>query len=88
VKVSRRLYEFFQVEIRNEDFVGCHPATLSSALDSAEQAPEEILDEFCGEDSSDVVDELDLLITKYGEDAELVDFGLAAPLEELAAEAE
>ena len=48
MNVSKPLQEFFAAEIRNEDEGGVRPATLTSALDSWRQAPEDILFEWMG----------------------------------------
>jgi hypothetical protein len=88
MKVPPYIYNFFQVEIRNEEFGGDRPATLASAQGSALQAPDDILDEWCDGDASHLLAELDRLIRRYGHEAELIDFDEAAPLEELADAAE
>lgn len=44
--ISEALNKFFWVEIRNEDHGGVRPATLESAKDSFDQAPEDVLDEW------------------------------------------
>lgn len=41
--VSRNLKNLFEVEIRNERFGGISPSTVSSALDSFQQAPKKVL---------------------------------------------
>jgi hypothetical protein len=83
MKVSPRLYDFFQLEIRNERFGGDSPSTLASALDSAEQAPDHWFADLPG-----VRADLIRLVAKYGQDTCLIDFDKASPLEELAGEAE
>lgn len=46
--LSAGVKAFFGVEIRNEAQGGVQPATLASALDSLEQAPDDVVAEWCG----------------------------------------
>jgi hypothetical protein len=48
--VTPALIRFFAVEIENEEQGGVSPATLQSALDSWDQAPQPVLHEFLGQD--------------------------------------
>lgn len=43
MKISQSLRNFFEVEIRNENFGGVSPSTLNSASDSLFQAPDDVI---------------------------------------------
>jgi hypothetical protein len=70
------LRNFLRVEIRNEDQGGVRPATLGSALDSWEQAPDDVLRNWCGNNASlkEVEAELRALVKKHGAGEGVVHF--------------
>lgn len=49
------LKAFFKVEIRNEQHGGVSPATLESAIDSWNQAPDDVLARWCGIDEDPLI---------------------------------
>lgn len=49
VKLSEAMRNFFEVEVRNESEGGESPATLRSAYDSLQQAPDDIIVEWCND---------------------------------------
>ena len=49
--VNGDLNRLFQAEIANERNGGVTPSTLSSTIDSIQQMPEDILEEFCDDGS-------------------------------------
>ena len=70
---------FFAVEIRNEPHGGISPSTLDSAIDSFEQAPNNLQSEWAGEsDASDFAAHLEALRDQEGGGAELEDLIFAA----------
>ncbi|MGH7175677.1 MAG: hypothetical protein ACREGR_04960 [Minisyncoccia bacterium] len=71
---------FFEVEIRNEDEGGDSPSTLRSAYDSLQQAPNDVIADWCNDDTvtndeqaEDFVCSVKNLMDKYGEDCLLDD---------------
>lgn len=50
-ELTNACINFFEVEIRNEKQGGVSPATLGSALDSLDQAPDNIIEEWCSDDT-------------------------------------
>jgi len=73
--ISEGLKNFFWVEIRNEEQGGISPATLYSALDSWEQAPQDVLESWTeteGKEETDYIKkELKSLIKKHSGKTEL-----------------
>ena len=49
------LTALFEAEIRNENNGGVRPSTLSSAIDSVMQMPDDILDDMTGDESRGVL---------------------------------
>jgi hypothetical protein len=74
IQIYGALRKFFAVELRNEDQGGIRPATLGSALGSWQQAPEDVLKQWCHYEVNldKVEEELKLLIEIHGEDANLM----------------
>ena len=72
MRVTPALLKFFVAEIRNEDEGGVRPASLSSAWNSWDQAPEDVRAKWIGSDKlamlRDVADEMRLLLDQYGPD--------------------
>jgi hypothetical protein len=82
VKLSNNITEFFYVELRNEEDGGIWLSTLASALDSLEQAPDDVVAKWCGEAGSiqygtqgdvrsDAIAEVKRLIKEHGKSATL-----------------
>ena len=76
IQIYGALREFFAVEIRNEDQGGIRPATLGSALESWQQAPEDIRKSWCHYkvNLKKVGEELKYLVQTYGGDYPLRKF--------------
>lgn len=85
-ELPEHLRAFFEVEIRNEREGGVSPATLGSALDSWDQAPDGVRESWCGfgpyadseagrmarvERMSEIRDEIAGLVSFYGADTVL-----------------
>ena len=51
MNLSNAQINFFEVEIRNEQNGGISPATLGSAYDSLNQAPADVIVEWCNDDT-------------------------------------
>jgi hypothetical protein len=75
ISVKDALKSFFECEVRNEDDGGVSPATLGSAMDSWVQAPDDVLEDWCGgkTDLAGVKKALQALIKKYGTSWRLTD---------------
>lgn len=84
VSLSRDVRQFFSVELANDE--GVQPATLNSALESINQAPDVILLNWCGynpryypedlakEMRSDLEREIKRLMVEHGPSTKLEEF--------------
>lgn len=74
---SKNLHRFFEVEIGNEDHGGHRPSTLGSALDSLQQAPDDVLSDWSGGESRKTLkSSLSALIAEHGENTLLEEFNV------------
>jgi len=65
--ITHHLRRFFEVEIRNEDHGGVRPSTLESALESLEQAPDDVIEDWSGGGSlEDLRNEINTLFVLDG----------------------
>jgi hypothetical protein len=71
---------FFEVEIRNEREGGVSPSTLGSACESLEQAPEDVIIDWCdddtvtdGEQVNEFITSVQGLVSLHGEDCLLIE---------------
>jgi hypothetical protein len=71
-KICKELNNFFGVEIRNEDVGGVSPATLFSALDSWQQAPDDVRESWAETKKIRGLNtKIRKLIARYGRNKEL-----------------
>lgn len=79
-EVSSPLYEFFQVEIRNEAHGGSSPSTLGTAYESLVQAPLEVINDWMRLDGLaynppvPYLVEFGQMLERFGEDQQLREF--------------